>query len=37
MTSYDGIQRNYVQILKHIKNMPIKVVNIEELNNKVSE
>ena len=36
-TSYDGISRNYVQILEHLKNITIKVVNIEELNDKVSE
>ena len=36
-TSYDGVPRNYVQILKRLKNMPIKVVNIEEFNDKVRE
>ena len=36
-TNYDGIPRNYVQILKRLKNMPIKVVNIEENNETVRE
>jgi len=36
-TSYDGVPRNYVQILKRLKNMPIKVVDIEEFNDKVRE
>ena len=36
-TNYDGIPRNYVQILKRLKNMPVKVVNIEENNEIVRE
>jgi len=36
-TNYDGIPRNYVQILKRLKNMPVKLVNIEENNEIVRE